>query len=128
MVVQNGKIEVKGNNVFKNCSRIMFKSHFLGYAWSGGGQKIIRVDVTANGGDTWHTAEFLNQDSAKSGRHWGWTLWRVEIPVKEGEKNVEIWAKAVDSMYNVQPESFKNIWNLRGVLNTAYHRVKADLK
>jgi hypothetical protein len=28
-----------------------------GYAWSGGGQGIIRVDVSADGGETWHTAE-----------------------------------------------------------------------
>lgn len=37
---------------------------------------------------------------------------------------VEVWAKAVDSNYNTQPESFENIWNLRGVLSNAYHRVK----
>ena len=28
-----------------------------GYAWSGGGQGIIRVDVSADGGQTWHVAE-----------------------------------------------------------------------
>ena len=28
-----------------------------GYAWSGGGQGIIRVDVSADGGKTWHDAE-----------------------------------------------------------------------
>lgn len=109
VVVENGKIKVSG------------------YAWSGGGQKIVRVDVTVDGGDSWETARFVAQDSAKSGRHWGWTLWEVEIPVKKGEKSVEIWSKAVDSSYNVQPESFKNIWNLRGVLNNAYHRVKVEL-
>lgn len=27
-----------------------------GYAWSGGGRGIVRVDVTADGGKTWHTA------------------------------------------------------------------------
>lgn len=41
---------------------------------------------------------------------------------------VEIWAKAVDSSYNVQPEEFKNIWNLRGVLSNAYHRVPVFIK
>lgn len=28
-----------------------------GYAWSGGGQGIIRVDVSADGGKTWQDAE-----------------------------------------------------------------------
>jgi sulfite oxidase len=40
---------------------------------------------------------------------------------------VELWVKAVDSCYNTQPENFKNIWNLRGVLGTAYHRVRVNI-
>ena len=34
----------------------------------------------------------------------------------------QVWSKAVDSSYNVQPETFKNIWNLRGLLSNAYSR------
>lgn len=41
---------------------------------------------------------------------------------------MELWSKAVDSNYNVQPESFANIWNLRGVLSNAYHKVKINIK
>lgn len=33
----------------------------MGYAWSGGGRGIIRVDVSADGGETWHPTE-LTQD------------------------------------------------------------------
>ncbi|XP_074028867.1 sulfite oxidase isoform X3 [Leptinotarsa decemlineata] len=108
--VDNGTISVKG------------------YAWSGGGQKIVRVDVTADGGKTWHVAKFDHQDSASSPQHWSWTLWSVKIPVNEDSKTVEIWAKAVDSSYNTQPESFENIWNLRGVLSNAYHRITVNLR
>ncbi|XP_023245884.1 probable sulfite oxidase, mitochondrial isoform X2 [Copidosoma floridanum] len=99
-----------------------------GYAWSGGGNKIIRVDVTADEGKTWHIADLVAQDkNAKEGRHYAWTLWSLELPVDKSKRQVEVWAKAVDSSYNVQPESFKNIWNLRGFLCNAYHRVKVDL-
>ena len=28
-----------------------------GFAWSGGGSKVVRVDVSADGGKTWHTAD-----------------------------------------------------------------------
>ncbi|XP_076166172.1 sulfite oxidase isoform X2 [Ptiloglossa arizonensis] len=95
--VKDGKINVKG------------------YAWSGGGQKIIRVDVTNDQGKTWHTANLDAEDTnAKQGRYWSWTLWNVNLPVKKECKETEIWAKAVDASYNVQPESFRNIWNLRG--------------
>lgn len=98
-----------------------------GYAWSGGGQKIVRVDVTADAGKTWHVATFDHQDSALPPKHWSWTLWKVEIPVNKHQETVEIWAKAVDSSYNSQPEHFENIWNLRGVLSNAYHKIKLNL-
>ncbi|CAK9795358.1 Sulfite oxidase, mitochondrial [Anthophora plagiata] len=107
----NGKINVKG------------------YAWSGGGRKIIRVDVTSDQGRTWHTANLDCEDTnAKEGRYWSWTLWSIDLPIDERCKETEIWAKAVDASYNVQPESFRNIWNLRGFLCNAYHRVTVQLK
>lgn len=95
-----------------------------GYAWSGGGRRIVRVDLTADQGKTWHVAK-IQQEDQPDGRHYGWTLWTGQIKMENtytGE--MEIWAKAVDSAYNVQPESFENIWNLRGVLANAYHRIK----
>ncbi|XP_046386622.1 sulfite oxidase [Ischnura elegans] len=111
VTITNGKLKVRG------------------YAWSGGGREIIRVDITADKGKTWHVAEFTAKDSRKPPRHWGWTLWTAEVPVeaKTGGE-VEIWVKAVDSSYNTQPESFENIWNLRGVLNNAYHRIRVNTK
>jgi sulfite oxidase len=60
-----------------------------GYAWSGGGQKIVRVDVTADGGKVWHVAHFTGQDTkSRPPYHWGWTLWKAEIPIPSGEKQV----------------------------------------
>lgn len=101
-----------------------------GYAWSGGGNKIIRVDVTADGGNSWHVAGLqhgVKDHLPSNGRHWSWTLWSAKVPVPKGAKKVEIWSKAVDSSGNVQPESFENIWNLRGVLSNAYSRVKLNV-
>lgn len=99
-----------------------------GYAWSGGGNRIVRVDLTLDEGKSWHVAE-LEQEDLPHGIHWGWSLWSAKIPASEFKgKNVEIWAKAVDSSYNCQPEKFENIWNLRGVLSNAYHRVKVEIK
>lgn len=99
-----------------------------GYAWSGGGNKIVRVDLTADGGETWHVAELEHaaheKDKLPNGRNWAWTLWTAKLPKPANSNKVEIWAKAVDSNYNVQPESFKNTWNLRGVLSHAYSRVR----
>jgi sulfite oxidase len=95
------------------------------------------VDLTGDGGQTWTEAHRLEQDTARHPRHWGWTLWEGRVPLGEGG---EVWSKAVDSSFNVQvtdglasttpppfqPESFENIWNLRGVLSNAYCRVKVE--
>ncbi|KAH8289342.1 hypothetical protein KR054_004032 [Drosophila jambulina] len=104
-----------------------------GYAWSGGGRKIVRVDLTSDEGKSWHVAE-LEQEDSPDGRHYGWSLWTARLPIsiseaqrKAGGGDVEIWAKAVDSAYNVQPEKFEHIWNLRGVLANAYHKVKVKV-
>lgn len=113
----------------ENVKVVQGKINVKGYAWSGGGRKIVRVDVTNDQGETWHTANLDDQDTnAKDGRHWSWTLWSVDLPVQKGWKETEIWAKAVDASYNVQPETVKNIWNLRGFLCNAYHKVKVKLE
>jgi len=99
-----------------------------GYAWSGGGRKILRVDLTSDGGKTWTTADIVQQDEAKHPRHWAWTLWEGSVPAPAEGGPMEVWSKAVDSSYNVQPESFLNIWNLRGVLSNAYCRLKLTVE
>ncbi len=40
---------------------------------------------------------------------------------------VEFAVKAVDTGYNTQPESPRAIWNKRGILNNAWHRVKVTV-
>ncbi|XP_017474375.1 PREDICTED: probable sulfite oxidase, mitochondrial [Rhagoletis zephyria] len=98
-----------------------------GYAWSGGGRRILRVDLTIDQGKTWHVAA-LDQEDLPDGRHYAWSLWTARIPIdKITAQEIEIWAKAVDSAYNVQPETVANIWNLRGVLANAYHRIKVKI-
>jgi sulfite oxidase len=49
---------------------------------------------------------------------------QTEVPlgkVKDGK--VHLVCKAVDDSYNVQPDTFKPIYNARGVLANAWHRV-----
>ncbi|KAM3958625.1 sulfite oxidase isoform 2-T2 [Aphomia sociella] len=107
VAVRNGCIEVKG------------------YAYSGGGAKILRVDVSTGG--EWTEAE-LNNDDAPPRRHYSWTLWRASLPVPAAAKEVEIRVKATDSNFNTQPEKFEDIWNIRGILSNAYHKIKVKLK
>lgn len=93
-----------------------------GYAWSGDGKGIIRVDVSADGGKTWRAAE-LREKNQKRNEVYDWTLWEADIELPNGIKDVELICKAIDSAYNTQPDTVEPIWNLRGVLNNAWHRV-----
>lgn len=98
-----------------------------GFAWSGGGRGIIRVDVTADGGRTWHTANLKEGSEQHPSRAWAWTFWEIDIPKPEGLPDgaeIEICAKAIDASYNQQPERVESIWNIRGVNNNAWPRVR----
>lgn len=99
-----------------------------GYAWSGGGRGIIRVDVSADGGKTWTDAA-LQSVPQPLHRQWSWTLFEVEIPVPEGHRGpLELICKAVDTSHNQQPENAAGIWNVRGLIHNAWHRVKINVE
>lgn len=102
-----------------------------GYAWSGGGNKIIRVDVSADGGGSWHTAELHHAAGQPFGKAWAWSLWSVDLPVPDGctsGSNLTIVAKATDESYNTQPERADAVWNLRGVVCNTWPSVTVTLK
>ncbi|KAI0004071.1 Oxidoreductase, molybdopterin-binding domain-containing protein [Xylariaceae sp. FL0662B] len=104
-----------------------------GYAYSGGGREIQRVDVSLDGGETWDQACLLDDTSLEQGaRAWCWKRWKYEgrlphvNPNARGESKTTLIVKATDDAYNTQPESHKSIYNLRGNLATAWHRVDFD--
>ncbi|KAL0978266.1 hypothetical protein UPYG_G00168180 [Umbra pygmaea] len=106
-----------------------------GYAWSGGGREVVRVDVSLDGGQSWQVAQLQSGEkghvpapSPQPGRAWAWKLWELTAPLPPGAQELEIVCKAVDNSYNTQPDTVPPIWNLRGVLSNAWHRVKVTVK
>ncbi|RYP82585.1 hypothetical protein DL770_005550 [Monosporascus sp. CRB-9-2] len=104
-----------------------------GYAYSGGGHGIQRVDVSLDGGKTWDQAKLLDDSKLEKGsKAWCWKRWRYEgtLPpatgIESGEKKTTFVVKATDDAYNTQPEKYTDIYNLRGNLATAWHRVQFD--
>lgn len=94
-----------------------------GYAYSGGGREIVRVDISTDNGKTWDQADLMDDD-VKGSKAWCWKRWRYHGMRDCGEeKLVHLIVKAVDETYNTQPESYKDIYNVRGNLATAWHRV-----
>ena len=113
-----------------------------GYAYSGGGRAIARVDVSLDGGQTWAQADLVRENDAdtasRGNKAWAWQRWRYRgtLPARplnttgDGEKGKQqqdcktVVVKATDDAYNTQPESHKGIYNVRGNLATAWHRVR----
>ena len=135
-----------------------------GYAWSGGGRGVQRVEVSIDGGCTFTTAELKRGSDQPHGKAWAWTLWEATIPLPDSFKEyarryakpldatamvaktrsavaaatpgsgpvrtplaLEIVCKATDTACNSQPETVDGIWNLRGILNNAWHRVTVQV-
>ena len=113
----------------KNASDITLK----GVAWSGGGRKIERVDVSIDGGKTFTAAELFKPIDQRYNHHWAWTQFNMTLALPEevqeklakGEKvEMNVTSKALDSSFNVQPSVMSPYWNARGVAINHWYHVK----
>jgi len=86
-----------------------------GRAWSGRG-RIVRVEVSTDGGRSWADAE-LGGD----GGDFAWQSWRYAWDVDQAGE-YELCCRATDAAHNVQPLTAP--WNAHGVCNNQVQRVK----
>ncbi len=91
-----------------------------GYAIAGGGHRVERVDLSTDGGETWIETH-LGHDKGP----WAWRFWETELALPPGRS--EIISRAWDSAANTQPAETKQLWNAKGYMNNAWHRVIVDM-
>lgn len=91
-----------------------------GYAITGGDRNIARVEVSCDGGETWMQAELTNEVQS-----WSWQLWKTEVNLKPGKYQFVV--RAVDSAANMQPQNIAQVWNFKGYMNNAWHRVNVEV-
>jgi sulfite oxidase len=91
-----------------------------GYAVAGSGRTVGRVDVSPDGGATWQKAE-IDRHGA-----WTWTLWRAEVELAPGP--AELVVRAWDSAAQTQPERLQTVWNAKGYMNNAWHRITVTVR
>jgi sulfite oxidase len=91
-----------------------------GYALPSGepGCTIAKVELSKDGGRTWMDCK-LQDDS----RAYSWRLWSAEIDLSAGKH--ELIVCATDSKGQMTPE--KPVWNLKGYLCNAWHRVAVEV-
>nr|CAD1827129.1 unnamed protein product [Ananas comosus var. bracteatus] len=97
-----------------------------GYAYSGGGRKVTRVEVTLNAGESWHVCSLDHPEKPnKYGKYWCWCFWSVEVEVLDLLGAKEIAVRAWDESLNTQPE--KLIWNVMGMMNNCWFKVRVNV-
>ena len=90
-----------------------------GRAWSGWGP-VTRVEVSVDGGSTWHDAD-LGEPVGENAWH-GWSYgWDASVPGA-----YVISSRASDASGNVQP--VEPPWNLKGYANNAVERIPVTVR
>ena len=72
---------------------------------AGGGRKVIRCEVSLDGGDSWRLADIERHEKPTPyGKHWCWVFWSIRVPTVDLLRSTEIRVRAVDSSNNMMPE------------------------
>ena len=91
-----------------------------GYAVGQGGSPIERIEVSADGGQTWTEAALRGVR-----RQWTWQLWSATVQLAPGRQTLI--ARATDSNGHSQPADVGATWNYKGYMNNAWHRVEVEV-
>ena len=97
-----------------------------GYAYTGGGRAISRVEISTDGGINWELAEMERKERPNDyGMYWCWIWWTYKLKVADLVGCKEIWCRAWDEANNCQPVN--PTWNLMGMGNNQVFRVKVHM-
>lgn len=90
-----------------------------GYAYAGGDRSVERVEVSLDGGACWQQAELLGEPE-----RWTWRLWQAQIDLPPGQHTLAV--RAWDSAAQTQPSNIAQVWNFKGYMNNAWHRIGVE--
>ena len=94
-----------------------------GYAYSGGGRKVIRTEISFDGGKVWNLCKLHHTEKPNAyGKYWCWCHWELEINVLDLVGIEEISLRSWDDGMNTQPKDIT--WNVMGMMNNCHFRVK----
>ncbi len=82
------------------------------------GRRIVRVDVSADGGSHWIAATLEEHPDASV---WSWRFWRATVTLAKGAHELAV--RAWDEAGQTQPSRPDEVWNIKGYLSTAIHRI-----
>jgi sulfite oxidase len=88
-----------------------------GYAITGEGAPVERVELSVDGAKTWTTATIVERADPHA-----WCFWEVTVALSPGDCQMIV--RAWDASRQTQPEDMRPLWNFKGYMNNAWHRVK----
>ena len=92
-----------------------------GWALGREGSPVMVVECSGDGGDTWTPAEVY-----ASGSPWAWQLWRATLTLAAGSHTLVV--RCSDGRGLTQPPDVKDVWNVKGYGNNAWHRVAVEAR
>jgi nitrate reductase (NAD(P)H) len=97
-----------------------------GYAYTGGGRAITRVEVSLDGGVHWELATMDRKEQPTDhGMYWCWVWWTFDLQVADLVGCKEIQCRSWDESNNLQPDN--PTWNLMGMGNNQVFRIKVHM-
>jgi len=78
------------------------------------------VEVSTDGGRSWITAVLESERS-----RWAWRRWEARVDLPPGP--CELTCRAWDAAAQTQPEHPEQVWNFKGYMNNAWHRVRVQV-
>mmetsp|Transcript_25439 Transcript_25439/g.45227 ORF Transcript_25439/g.45227 Transcript_25439/m.45227 type:complete len:813 (+) Transcript_25439:102-2540(+) len=128
MNLNSAMFEPRHNSYFKlQGPKVAKTMKVCGYAYVGGGLKIIRAEISLDSGKTWEIADLTRPEDAIAAargtdKHWCWSWWETEVEAHKLKDCKEICCRAVDSNQTMQPMFLT--WNVMGMMNNCLFRVK----
>jgi len=96
-----------------------------GYAYSGGGRPVTRVEITFDDGQLWNLCELRHPfEPNAAGRQWAWSRFSFNASLVHLLCCTEFAVRAWDSSNNTQPHRWT--WNVMGMGNNAWYRVRVS--
>ena len=86
-----------------------------GYAVSQHDVPIERIELSYDEGRSWIGATLQAQQA------WSWCFWEVVLELSAGLH--ELIVRAWDVQERTQPEAIEQVWNFKGYMNNAWHRI-----
>ncbi|GHO49626.1 hypothetical protein [Ktedonospora formicarum] len=92
-----------------------------GYAMTGGSHPIERVEISTDRGVTWTNARITERADP-----WSWCFWEHTVDLPKGEHMLCV--RAYDTAGRKQPADRRQVWNLKGYANNAWHRIHVTIR